>query len=81
MPTTEEEVVMMFQHILATACQGQLQWVKTLQGADIPTNAQGFLLHFTNGTEFQCLIVRTKRPKTYPVKRKGRTFNVTIPEE
>jgi hypothetical protein len=56
MPTTEE---------LAQSCQHQLQWVKTFQGAGIPTTAQGLLLRFTDGGEFKLMVLRTKRPKKY----------------
>lgn len=81
MPTTEEELVMTVQHILAQFCRPQLQWIKTFRGANFPTDSHGLLLRLTNGSEFQLIVVRTKRPRTSPVKQKGRLLKVTIPEE
>src|SRR6266849_325195 len=80
MPTTEQEFVMTLQSILATTCREQLQWVKTFLGAGIPTESQGLLLRFTDDSEFKLVVLRTKRPKTYPVKQKGRVIKLTIPE-
>lgn len=80
MPTTEEELVMSVQHMLAQSSL-QLQWVKTFQAAGIPTIAQGLLLRCTNSSEFKLVVLRTKRPRTYPVKHKRRTVKVTVPEE
>ena len=77
---TEEELVMTVQHILAQSCR-ELQWIKTFRGANLPTQSQGLLLRFTNGSESHLVVVRTKRPRTYPVKHKARVLKVTIPEE
>lgn len=81
MPTTEIELVMMLQHILATACRGELRWIKSLQGADIPTTAPGLLLRFRDGSEFQLTVLRTRRSKRRPEQHHGRPLRLIAPED